>query len=112
MTFILVSVGWIFFRANSISDALTLFEKLFTVHVSFGEAFDFLGLSTVNLLLIISAFLVLLILDNLVTYEGEGDGSDSLVLGGSFIYVIWVILIIWLLLFSKDMISTFIYFAF
>ena len=112
VTFILVSVGWIFFRANSISDALTLFEKLFTVHVSFGEAFDFLGLSTVNLLLIISAFLVLLILDNLVTYEGEGDGSDSLVLGGSFIYVIWVILIIWLLLFSKDMISTFIYFAF
>lgn len=112
ITFILVCVGWVFFRANSISDAFTLFKNLFTSHTSASGAFEALGLSTVNLLLIVSAFLVLLILDSLVTYEGDGDGSDALVLGGSFVYLIWVILIVWLLLFSKDMISTFIYFAF
>ncbi len=112
VTFILVSVGWIFFRAGSIKEAFLLFKKLFTAHVGFSEALDAIGLSTVNLLLIISAFLVLLILDNLVTYEGESDGSEAAFLGGSFVYVIWVILIVWLLLFSKDMISTFIYFAF
>jgi len=112
ITFILVCIGWIFFRANSISDALLLFKNLFTSHASLGEAVGYLGLSAVNIMLIISAFLVLLILDNLITYEGDGDSSDTVVRGGAFVYLIWVILIVWLLLFSKDMISTFIYFAF
>lgn len=112
VTFILVCIAWIFFRANSISDALLLFKNLFTSHASIDDAVRYLGLSAVNIMLIVSAFLVLLILDNLITYEGEGDSSDTVVLGGAFVYLIWVILIVWLLLFSKDMISTFIYFAF
>jgi len=112
ITFILVCIGWIFFRANSISDALLLFKNLFTSHASLGEAVGYLGLSAVNIMLIISAFLVLLILDNLITYEGDGDSSDTVVRGGAFVYLIWVILIVWLLLFSKDMISSFIYFQF
>ena len=112
VTFILVSLGWIFFRANSISDAFSLFSRLFTAHASVSDSLDLIGLSAVNILLILSAFLILLILDNMITYEGDGDGSEAIVFGGAFVYVIWVILIVWLLLFSKDMISTFIYFAF
>ena len=111
VTFALVSLGWIFFRANSISDVFTLFTRLFTAHSTLSESFEYLGLSTVMLLLILASFLVLLILDNLVTYD-ENKSSEAVVLGGSFVYIIWVILIVWLLLFSKDMISTFIYFAF
>ena len=111
-TFILVSLAWIFFRANSIADVGTLFSRLFTVYAPMGEVFEALGLTVIKLLLIISAVAVLLILDNSVTYEGGDDGSDAMVYGGSFAYVIWVILIVWLLLFSSDMISTFIYFAF
>jgi len=111
ITFLLVSVGWIFFRANSLSDAMTLFSKLFSAHAPVSDTFSVLGLSIVNILLIISAALVLFILDNLVTYE-ENDGSQAVVSKGAFVYLIWVILTVWLLLFSKDMISTFIYFAF
>ena len=65
-----------------------------------------------NILLVIFSVLVLILLDNLVTYEGGDDGSEAVVFGGAFVYIIWVILIVWLLLFSKDMISTFIYFQF
>lgn len=113
VTFTMVSFAWIFFRANSIGDVGTLFSRLFTVYAPIGEVFEALGLSVIKLLLIISSVAVLFILDNSVTYEGGDDGSDVMVVyGGSFAYVIWVILIVWLLLFSSDMISTFIYFAF
>lgn len=112
ITFILISIGWIFFRANSISDVGVLFARLFTSHASPSAVFDFLGLTTVKLLLIAFAIFTLLILDNLITYEGEADGSDSVVFGGAFVYLIWTVLIVWLLLFASDMISSFIYFAF
>ena len=113
VTFFLVTFAWIFFRANGIGDIGVIFAKLFTDRTSLSETLSGLGLSTVNILLILASFLVLLILDNLVTYEaGEKDGSEAVVRGGSFVYVVWVVLIVWILLFSKDMISSFIYFAF
>ena len=112
VTFALVCFAWVFFRANSVGDAFLLIKNLFTLHTSLSESIEYLGLSLINILLVIASLLVLIILDSLVTYEGGDDGSDAITLGGSFVYVIWVILIVWLLLFSKDMISTFIYFAF
>ena len=112
VTFILVCFAWVFFRANSVGDAFLLIKNLFTLHTSLSESIEYLGLSLINIILVIASILVLIILDSLVTYEGGDDGSDAITLGGSFVYVIWVILIVWLLLFSKDMISTFIYFAF
>lgn len=113
VTFLLVTFAWIFFRANSIGDIGIIFTRLFTDRTSISETLSGLGLTSVNILLILASFLVLLILDNLVTYEsGENDGSESVVRGGSFIYVVWTVLIVWILLFSKDMISSFIYFAF
>ena len=112
VTFALVCFAWVFFRANSVGDAFLLIKNLFTLHTSLSESIEYLGLSLINILLVIASLIVLIILDSLVTYEGGDDGSDAITLGGSFVYVIWVILIVWLLLFSKDMISTFIYFAF
>ncbi|MBO5879650.1 MAG: MBOAT family protein [Clostridia bacterium] len=111
VTFVLVSFGWLIFRANSISDAFSLIGSLF----SFGgvsEAFSQLNLDPVSLILIIVSFLVLLLMDNLITYEGDGDGSAAVVRGGSFIYFVWIIFIVWALLLSKNMISSFIYFQF
>mgnify|MGYP003292816548 CR=1 FL=1 len=51
-------------------------------------------------------------MDGLVTYEGVGEGSAALSKNGAFIYFVWIILIVWTLLISNDMISTFIYFQF
>jgi hypothetical protein len=55
---------------------------------------------------------VLIIIDKLLTYGDEADGSELLVGRGAFVYLVWMILLSWLLLLSKDMISTFIYFQF
>jgi D-alanyl-lipoteichoic acid acyltransferase DltB (MBOAT superfamily) len=111
VTFILVSFAWIFFRANSLGDAITIISRLFSTPINISETLTSLGLSWVNILLIIFAIAVLFLLDNMITYE-EKDGSDAVILGGSFIYIIWIVLTVWLLLYSKDMISSFIYFAF
>lgn len=112
VTFILVTFAWIFFRANSLSDVGVLFRNLFTEYSPLCDVLDALELTLVRILLIISSFSVLLILDSLITYEGENDGSEVILRGGAFTYVIWAVLIVWMLLFSADMISTFIYFAF
>ncbi len=112
LTFILISIGWVFFRANSISDVGVLFSKLFFEFAPLSEVLGSLGLTAVKILTLLFAILTLLILDSLVTYEGKDDGSDAIVLGGAFVYIIWTVLIVWLLLFASDMISSFIYFAF
>ena len=112
ITFFLVSVGWLVFRANSLSDALILLKNLFTSFDGVGAAMSALGLTVPGALLVCVSILVLIIMDNLITYEGEGDGSDIITKNGAFIYVVWIIFIIWTLLLSNDMISTFIYFQF
>ena len=89
-----------------------LLKNLFTSPDGIEAAMTTLGLSLSGLILIIVSIFVLLIMDNLVTYEGEGDGSDVIIKKGAFIYVVWIIFIVWTLLLSNDMISTFIYFQF
>lgn len=112
ITLLLVSFAWIFFRADSLSDAAELIDSLFTGYSGRGALFAQLGINFQTAILIILSIGVLLFMDRLVSYEGEGDGSDAILKGGSFIYIIWIIIIVWVLLFSKDMVSTFIYFAF
>ena len=110
-TFILVSLAWIFFRANSISDAFTLIGALFTDFAPVGVAFSSMNLDTVSAFLIVFAIAVMVILDRAVLY-GEDDGSDMLVRDGAFIYFVLAIMLVWLLLLSRGQSSTFIYFQF
>lgn len=112
VTFLLVTVGWIFFRANSISDVGVLFTRLFSGGAGLSESLSLIGLTGINILLILTSVALLIIMDNLITYEGEGDSSDIITSRGRFVYLIWTVIIVWVLLYSKDMISTFIYFAF
>ena len=112
ITFMLVCFAWIFFRANSISDAWVLLGKLFLGRGSFASTFSLMGIDLIGALLIIASVAVLIVADRLVTYEGADDNSHLVVKNGAFIYFVWMILISWTLLLSKDMISTFIYFQF
>ena len=66
----------------------------------------------IKLLLIILAIATLIIFDRMISYECKDDASHVIVKNGAFTYVIWTVLLCWLLLLSKDMISTFIYFQF
>ena len=113
VTFILVDVAWLMFRANSIGDAGILIKKLFVGwNVGVGDVLNGMGLTLEMILLTVFSLVLLVLLDRMITYEGEGDTSSSLVKNGAFIYVVWAIVICWCLLLSKNMISTFIYFQF
>ena len=115
VTFLLVSFAWIFFRANSIGDAGLLLTRLFTEagwQTPLGDALSSMGLGAVQIMMTLASFIVLLLIDRMLTYSDAEDASDVLTKNGAFIYFVWVIFIVWALLLSKDMISTFIYFQF
>ena len=112
ITFILVSFAWIFFRANSIGDAFTLIETLFTGVGTFSETVSLMGIDPIGAVTVISALVILAVTDKMLVYENENDNSAVFVRDGAFVYFIWIILLGFLLLLSKDMASTFIYFQF
>ena len=114
MTFILVCVAWLFFRANTVGEAGALLGKLFGGgwSIDIADALDGMGLDLVAILTCIISILTLIMLDRMVTYEGDDDSSALVVRHGSFVYLIWIVIFAWAFLLSKDMMSTFIYFQF
>lgn len=112
-TFLLVLFAWVFFRANSVGDAFALISKLFSFEHGFSETLGYMGLTTPSLILTVLSVMTLFFIDRLLVYgEEEKDGSGAIVYRGAFVYFSWAIVAVWLLLLSKDMISTFIYFQF
>ena len=113
ITFILVCFAWIFFRANTMSDALLLIKKLFSfTGGGISTTLSSMGVSVTTALLMVVSVVLLILIDRMLTYDDSPDGSDVLVSRGGFVYFVWIILLSWALLLSKDMISTFIYFQF
>ena len=112
VTFILVSFSWIFFRANSFSDAITLVSGLTDFSMGLKETLALMGLDLTGALMTVLSIVSLLIIEKLLHYEESADGSEDLIKNGAFTYVIWIVAFAWMLLLSKDMVSTFIYFQF
>ena len=115
VTFALVSFAWIFFRANSIGEAGLLLERLFTAsgwQTPLRDTLSSMGLGALEILMTLASLTVLLLIDRMLTYSDAEASSDVLTKNGAFVYFVWVIFIVWALLLSKDMISTFIYFQF
>ena len=111
ITFILVDFAWLFFRANSISDAFTLIGKL-GVGVPIGTTLEAMGLTPVMIILTAVTILTLTMIDKMLKYEDCEDGGYVLTKNGGFVLYVMMIMLAWLLLLSKDMASTFIYFQF
>jgi hypothetical protein len=63
-------------------------------------------------LISIFAFVIMLMLDRILFSAEYPLGKKSITDKGGLIYLIWVIALVWILLISEDMISTFIYFQF
>lgn len=110
-TVALVCFAWLFFRANSVADAGVLLTSLFTTWAPPGEVLSSMGLGAVEIATVLVSLATLLIVDRLVSYD-ERDGSDALIHRGAFVYFIYYIMLVWLLLLSKGIASTFIYFQF
>ena len=113
-TFILVGLAWLFFRANTVTDAFSLLEKLFVTgwNVGLPETLTAMGLELIPILMTVFSILTLIIIDHLLVHSDAPDGSSALVKRGSFVYFVWIVVFAWALLLSKDMMSTFIYFQF
>lgn len=113
-TFALVCFAWIFFRANSMADAMLLVTKLFTDWSLSAEYFhttmDHMGLTMVTALISVLSIYSMNRMDiNQLRMSHEGDGAVPVF---RYAYIIWIIGIAWLLLMEGDGASTFIYFQF
>ena len=71
-----------------------------------------MGIDVYRALLIVISVITLLILDRALVYGDERDNSHVLTKNGAFVYFIWTVIICWVLLVSRDMVSSFIYFRF
>ena len=112
ITFILVDFAWLFFRANSISDAFTLLGKLTDGGFAVDTTLKAMGLTPVMIILTAVTILTLIMIDKMLKYEDGEDGGYVLTKNSGFVLYVMMIMLAWLLLLSKDMASTFIYFQF
>ena len=114
VTSLLVGFAWLFFRANSMADAALLLSHIVSP-AAWSAPFSLegdLGLSLVSLLTVAVSLLLLLILDRIVVYGEERDGSLPILENGGFVFVVWAVLLVYMLLLATDRVSTFIYFQF
>ena len=95
------------------SDAITLIKKLF-VGLDLSGTIGLMGFDALSAILCVTSIALLILLDRTVTYDGKevGEKSHIIVRSGAYVYAVTLIILFWLLLLSKDMISTFIYFQF
>jgi len=117
ITFILVCLAWMIFRANSFADLGILFKTLFAGWggVSVGASLEALGLSVVNIVTIILSLIVLKQLDLQINTRPNQDNSAlSVSPSRSVVYVVvcWCVAIAWIILLASNQESAFIYFQF
>lgn len=87
-TFVLVSLAWVLFRANSLSDAAYIFKTVFTMDSVFPLAFGTLGLSRKMILVVGIAVVILYIVDVINSKKPVADFINKTVFLRYLIYVI------------------------
>ena len=117
ITFILVSLAWMIFRANSFSDLGILMKTLFTgwSGVSIKASLEALEMSVVTIITIILSVIVLKQLDLQINTRPNQDNSAlSISPSRSVTYVVvcWCVAIAWIILLASNQESAFIYFQF
>ncbi len=112
IVFILVTCAWVFFKANTISDAFYVFQNMFdgisnlSSYITIG--FHEIGITRKVLLVIIMNLFILFIVD-LSEFKGTKENAQNSILSYSFYSLLLVVII----LFSpKGVASQFVYFQF
>ena len=112
MTFVLVVLAFVFFRAKTVSDAFTFIERMFSTN---GATIAEAGLNIANLYALLVAVLILLVVDilkyNSVDVKGRFMHAPTIFKGVIFFALIMIVVIfgIYGVGFSESM---FIYFQF
>ena len=110
LTFCAVTLSWIFFRSNTLEQALGFFGSLVQPW-NFGEAVELLGMTALDVAQLV---LVLLHLPGLhaLSKTMDADGRRAKVADVTYVYYLIVIACAWLLRLENNAVSTFIYFQF
>jgi len=117
ITFALVCLAWMVFRANSVSDLGVLLKTLFCGWggVSLTASLDAIGMSWVNLITILLSTVVLKQLDVGINTRPDKDNSALMLNPArSTVYVVlcWIVSVAWMILLAAGGESSFIYFQF
>lgn len=117
ITFILVCLAWMIFRANDLRDLGRLYSQLFTGWggVNITSSLSTLGLPLITIVTIAFSIYVMNQLDKQVTMVADDLRYEkSLTFGRAhaFVTVCWVIAMAWMILLASNSASSFIYFQF
>lgn len=116
VTFILVLIAWVAFRANSASDMIALYKTLFSgwAGLNIGASLGVLGLDCVQIISIILMIYIVKQLDLQIALKNAPVGEYKGGFASGFVYIIlcWTVAVAWLLLLSSGGASSFIYFQF
>ncbi len=118
--FALVTFAWIFFRADTPSDAITVIGKIFTDY-SFSRAYLTESISKISLTLptaiyILFALVMLLFMEKLKYPKACEEGGRKKAYGAlrfsAYLAMVWCVIAVWIFLQAADVGSSFIYFQF
>ena len=117
IVFVLVSLAWIAFRANSLPDLWKLLTVLFTGWggVNFAASMKALELTVMGLISAFVSIYVITQIDIQITEKAKDlreNSGLSLSKASTYIYICWTIAIAWMILLSSNTASSFIYFQF
>lgn len=117
ITFILVCIAWMMFRANSLYDFGVLFTTLFKGwgDVSFSASMDALGMDLIAAITTVLSIIMIKQLDVQINTKPDMDTSDCLLdpsRVSAYICICWSVAAAWLILLSSNVASSFIYFQF
>ena len=112
-TFVLVCFSWIFFRANSFSDALLLIKKLFVGWNpgSVSATISSMGITVTAVLVTVLSVLILSMLDTIMNDDKIGE-NGTVSRQYTSVWILFAVAIAWCLLLSVGGASAFIYFQF
>ena len=116
LTFVLVSLTWIAFRSNSLSDMLTAYRLLFTSW-NFSSAYfatfnAFIPMSVFTVLTIVFAVILFNVVDYLPSLNKIVGTKGSLIRKSSYVVLSMLVIFCFIYLQSIDVESSFIYFQF
>lgn len=117
ITFILVSITWLIFRANSLSDMTALFGELFCGwgDVNIFNSLAALGLTLRSIITIILSVIILKLLDLQISTKMNEDRENTEISAtriSAYVVITWCVAVAWMILLASNVDSAFIYFQF
>lgn len=117
VTFILVLIAWVAFRASSTGDMLLLYKSLFTgwSGINITNSLNAIGLEHIPAITAVASIIAVPILDRLIALKNLPSGEFKGVRPTAAVFYIilcWIIAFAWFDLVSSGQASSFIYFQF